>query len=396
MISALLLAAVLGAPAEPQDVLLVERFTGPGAKRAQAQVTRALAQAPTCRVAKAPGPEVTARLAGRLERAKRQVVLQLTVYRAHDGAELGAVRLAARSTAGLDKVIRARLNPELAPLLARARPPPPPPPVIAVAPPPPPSPPPPAAPPKVEAAAPAPTSDEPRGALLRLEAGVGFLNRQLYYTDDLFRAQQNYVLPFAPGARLGLVAHPGALLGPGLLEHFGLYAQALLHAPLESEDAAGQRFDTRSLQVAGGVEGTLDVGPLSAAATLGVGHQRYEVAGVEGGDAGVPEVRYLHLDAGARLRLELGPVALRAQGAYLHLLGMGALDDADWFPRAQGRGVEVAGALEWAPWSWLAVVAGVDVRRYFFAMRPEVGDARVAGGAVDQYLVTHVGAQLRL
>ncbi|MCB9651390.1 MAG: hypothetical protein H6730_33050 [Deltaproteobacteria bacterium] len=395
MISALLLAALLGAPVESQDVLLVERFTGPGAKRAQAQVTRVLAQAPTCRVATAPGPEVTARLVGRIERAKRQVVLQLTVYRAHDGAELGAVRLAARSTAGLDKVIRARLNPELAPLLARAKPPLPPPPVLAVAPPP--SPPPPAAPPaRVEVPAPTPTSDEPRGGLLRLEAGVGFLNRQLYYTDDLFRAQQNYVLPFAPGARLGLVAHPGVLFGPGLVEHFGLYAQALLHAPLESEDAAGQRFDTRSLQVAGGLEATLDLGPLSAAATLGVGHQRYTVAGVEGGDAGVPEVRYLHLDAGARLRLELGPVAVRGQGAYLHLLGVGALDDADWFPRAQGRGVEVAGALEWAPWPVLAVVAGVDVRRYFFTMRPEVGDARVAGGAVDQYLVTHVGAQLRL
>ena len=37
------------------------------------------------------------------------------------------------------------------------------------------------------------------------------------------------------------------------------------------------------------------------------------------------------------------------------------------------------------------VQVGVEVARYFFSMNSEPGDARVAGGAVDQYLSIAAG-----
>ena len=57
-----------------------------------------------------------------------------------------------------------------------------------------------------------------------------------------------------------------------------------------------------------------------------------------------------------------------------------------WFPRATGAGLDAGAMLTFHAKPWLELYARVDLRRYFFAMNPEVGDPWIAGGATDQYV----------
>jgi hypothetical protein len=107
----------------------------------------------------------------------------------------------------------------------------------------------------------------------------------------------------------------------------------------------------------------------------------------------VPAADYRQLRAGVGTRFPVSStMSLMAGADYLHLLSIGELREG-YFPQATGHGgYGYAGAAYALGWTrGLEARITVDLRRYVFAMNPEVGDTHVAGGAVDQYVGVNLG-----
>ncbi len=123
------------------------------------------------------------------------------------------------------------------------------------------------------------------------------------------------------------------------------------------------------------------------------GEHRFSIDGDQGmGGELLPDVTYRYARGGLDLRRPLGPrLALTGRAGYRHLLGTGDLGNAAWFPRATGAGLDGSAGVHLRVLSWLGMYARAEVRHYFFAMNPEVGDELIAGGAVDSYLGGAVG-----
>jgi hypothetical protein len=118
------------------------------------------------------------------------------------------------------------------------------------------------------------------------------------------------------------------------------------------------------------------------------GEHRFSIDGDEGmGGELIPDINYRYARGGLELRRPLGPrLALTGRAGYRHLLGTGDLGGDAWFPRATGKGLDGSAGVHLRVASWLGMYARAEVRHYFFAMNPEVGDELVAGGAVDSFL----------
>jgi hypothetical protein len=142
-----------------------------------------------------------------------------------------------------------------------------------------------------------------------------------------------------------------------------------------------------------GLGAGLDVGIRSARIGIVVtyGEQRFSVDDDPAMEL-LPDVTYRFARAGASFAMPLARrFSLLVTGGYRHLLGMGGMTDATWFPRATGAGIDVAAGVALHVTSWLDLHARLDTRRYFFAMNPEVGDPWIAGGATDDYIGGAIG-----
>jgi len=108
----------------------------------------------------------------------------------------------------------------------------------------------------------------------------------------------------------------------------------------------------------------------------------------------VAPVDYRHVRVGGGVRLPLsGGAAFTAGGHYLHILSAGEiLDEEKYFDGAAVGGEAFAAystPLGFAKGFDLRL--GLDLRRIVFAFSPAVEDARIAGGAIDQYIGLNIG-----
>jgi hypothetical protein len=241
---------------------------------------------------------------------------------------------------------------------------------------------------RADAAPDAPVDDEASWPWLRVEAEGGVLHRELTYTDDLFLVLRDYTLPAAFVARLGVELGLGALFGVEPTAGLTLFARGEW-APGVRSNAGSEAFPTRVWALDGAVRWWFRVAPVSFGPE--VGYQR-TVFELRDADSGVqrPDVPTLAVDAlrlGALIRADVGlGLYGTLRGAYLLPFDVGEMDDAGWFPRAQAHGLDLEVEVGWG--NELVEVAVVGAwRRWAYAMNPEPGDARVAGGAADDTLV---------
>ncbi|HEY0714180.1 MAG TPA: hypothetical protein VGF45_15975, partial [Polyangia bacterium] len=88
-------------------------------------------------------------------------------------------------------------------------------------------------------------------------------------------------------------------------------------------------------------------------------------------------------------------VALFGSAGYLHVLSKGTLTDEQRFPRATMYGGEASGGLSVAVGASFSLTATGGIRRFGIATNVVPGDAKVAGGAVDQTVWAGLGVTYR-
>ncbi len=223
-------------------------------------------------------------------------------------------------------------------------------------------------------------------APLWVALGVSLQSRDFSYEDDAFNALRPYEL--AGGAALAgeLRWYPAGHFTDGWLTHLGAETRVRYLVGVSSEDSEGNQFGTDSVDVHGGVRGRLPLGSHEIGLAVGVGHHSFSVELPDDGPD-LPNAGYTYLRAGADARFAL-PVDLQLYvgGAWRQVLSAGEIGDEDWFPNATQGGLDAHLSLGWAFISNLEVRLGAEYTRYFFSFNPEVGDLRVAGGALDQYI----------
>lgn len=382
-LAALAAVAALGwaAAASAQASVVVADFTGPRASLVRREVVAALERAPAARLADAPG----ARVEGQVERAGRLWRARVRVL-SGDGRELGAERFAARRPTALTRSVRRWARGALVDLVASEEPSAPSS-ARAVAPPRPaasPRPRPAEAPPGREASPEGPRSPAP----LSVWVGFSVVNRSFTYHDDIFGALVPYHLPAAPVAHLGAEWFPGGHVDLGPLAGLSVRAEGELAVGLESVGAGGATFGTDLWSLGIGLRYRLRVDDVELRADGGYRAQVFRIhpPGETQRPPDLPDIEIHAIRVGGGLRWDWGSgVFMFGHAAYLAPLAVGEIASEAWFPRASAGGVEgdVGMGLRVDDVELRGLFA---IRRFFYDMRSEPGDARVAGGAVDQYM----------
>jgi hypothetical protein len=226
---------------------------------------------------------------------------------------------------------------------------------------------------------------------LEIAGGAHVYRRDFNYNDNLLGGQQAYKLPAVPA--------PAVSVDYFFMPHFGATVGGEYSVALISQDTAGNKYKTSSLAYFIGGKARTWLGATEIGGHLAYAVNSFKVT-PESGDTSAPQVagvNYEQIRVGGSTRIPLTDKAAIIGGAsYLHLLSMGQIRK-EYFPNASGHGGEGFGGLAFAL-SWMKGLEGrvtADIRRYVFSMNPSVGDTRVAGGAVDQYIGLNLGVAYR-
>jgi hypothetical protein len=225
----------------------------------------------------------------------------------------------------------------------------------------------------------------PRVRRVRISVDDGPVMRQLRYVDD-WATDGNTVRDYdlvANAIGVSVAARP-LLAVPA-----ELYARGELVIGVSgSQGPDDEVYSTRSSEIQLGalLGGTL--GRVNAGIAIAAGQHSFTIAD-EMSTRGelVPDTRYRYVRLGGAVGVPLGSrVNVTADAGYRMLTTSGDLASTTWFPWATGDGVDASLGVDVRVTQTIHAYVRGSVRRYFFAMNPEPGDALVVGGAIDQYL----------
>ncbi len=326
--------------------------------------------------------DLSAFIGGEIERDDRELQISYEVYGGSDGEALGSGESSSNRVSSLARVLRR----DLEPLLEKAHAP---------------------GAPTASSEAPAPRNEASSGeaAAARsetkredssraksgvpseraLELALGFQwgLRDFGYKDDVFSQLRAYEHLGVTALSARLLWYPGAHFTSGLAANIGLDAQFDLGIGLGTETADGaSTFGTSAMNLAASLRGRLPLGPHELGLFAGIAVDRFAL---EGAETLFPNASYLSLRPGLAGRFWLGDaLSLSPHFAWRVVLDAGDVTGADWFPRASVGGLDAGLVVGLRIVGPLEAQLAVAYRRYFFSMNPEMGDARVAGGALDQ------------
>ena len=237
--------------------------------------------------------------------------------------------------------------------------------------------------------------DSGRPEALLVSVGPRVLTRSLSYTQDIYRRNSKYTLPGAPELGLAVDFYPAALSQSGFIANLGLTAAVAYMLPVVTSPSPSGvgNYGTYSLSWSVGAKVRL---PLGLFATVAYGDQRYQLTPKGGAsmlDVPMVDYRFVRIGAGARFRVT-PDVSVMANLGYLRCLGLGQIGGVGYFPHGTGAAFEAGAAVGYRINNMLEIQGGGDIRRYglaFHVTRAEYdanpATTRVAGGAVDQYLM---------
>lgn len=248
----------------------------------------------------------------------------------------------------------------------------------------------------------APTpGDRPENLLGReiIDAHLGFDlgGRFFSYNDGLSSNLRDYDVFGAPQIFLQAGVYPFSGMDTPVLQGLGIVGDFRIALGLGSETADGAQVDTtwyrwdagiRLRQPLGSVE-TADDRRVILGLTGTIGQDSFTLEAPGLLQAELPSVSYTFLRVGLDAWFPAGPIWLTLKGGYLGAVSAGEVYDR--FTATSIGGIDLGGGIS------IPIVAGLDARimaeyvRWFYAYEPEVGDAFIAGGALDQYIHLQVG-----
>jgi hypothetical protein len=240
------------------------------------------------------------------------------------------------------------------------------------------------------------------GRWLELAAGARGFSRSLTYNDQVTSGLRQYQLALGPAVVVDVAFYPLALAVTGPAANIGLVAeieQAVATSSQLATDSTfpnGATFPTSMHQFAGGIRYRIPIGASQIGAAAGFGEHAFWFTGAERDQLDIPNMIYRFVRAGLDARLAVTPdFSIGAGAGYRHVLNQGGPIRTD-FPHLTVAGVDVDVRAAYAFTRTIEARLQADLRRYFYDMRSIRGDARIAGGAVDQYLSVAVLLALTL
>jgi hypothetical protein len=239
--------------------------------------------------------------------------------------------------------------------------------------------------PAVEASASVTVATAPSVQRVRISIDDGPVMRRLRYVDD-WATDGNTVRDYdlvANAIGVSVAVRPLPELPAEL------YARGELVVGVSgSQGPNDDVYATRSSELQFGALLGGSIGRVHTAIAIAAGQHSFTIAD-EMSTHGelVPDTRYRYTRLGGAIGVPLGSrIHLLADAGYRMLSTSGDLASTTWFPWATGDGVDAMLAVDVRVTRTIHAYVRGSVRRYFFAMNPEPGDALVVGGAVDQYL----------
>jgi len=240
-----------------------------------------------------------------------------------------------------------------------------------------------------------PTASATGSRWLELAVGARGFSRNLAYNQLVSPGVRQYQLPLGPAAVLDVAFYPFALASDGPAAGIGLVAAIEQAVGTSSQLAAdgtfpnGATFPTSMREFAGGIRYRipLDAWQLGAAVTGGE-HAFWFTSGAGADRAAldIPNAIYRFVRGGVDVRVAVtADLSLAAGAGYRHVLNQGG-DIRNGFPHLTVAGVDANVRAGYAITRSVEARVQADVRRYFYDMHSIAADARIAGGAVDQYL----------
>lgn len=223
-----------------------------------------------------------------------------------------------------------------------------------------------------------------RPVALRATAGIRLFSRRLFWVDNIFAQLSKYRLGLGPAIAIDAEWFPGAHFAKkGVLPHIGLQFAVDFAVGISSLGPDGTRYGTSALRLRTGLVGRIPLGALELRPHLGLGLQNFAIAQGAMGAAkpNIPDVNYTTLRFGLGTRINVASsFALLGGFAYQAPLSTGEM--GKFFPRLSVGGLDthVGFALTFGK---LEIRLVGDYTRYWYSLKPEPGDAYVAGGALD-------------
>ncbi len=236
-------------------------------------------------------------------------------------------------------------------------------------------------------------------------------SRKLTYNDDLFGLLRGYSLALGPAFGINGSWFPAAHFTKNFAAHIGIDGMFERAFAIDSRrrrpdavpgEGDAEIFPTRSQTWYVGLRGRYPVGDHFFSAFGGFGGHDFVVQpsgpSVPGTDntPQIPKVNYRYVRLGLSARLAVaGGLYVAVRGAYRILTSLGGIGDTIWFPRASAGAADAEFEVGYRVFDGLEIRVSVDWRRYWYTMNPVLGDAWIAGGAVDQYFGGTLGVAWR-
>ncbi len=240
-----------------------------------------------------------------------------------------------------------------------------------------------------------------RPAAVDIEFDFIFVHRNLSWNEDQVGNLRDYTLAFGPGIQTKFQYFPGAHFTSGIGAQFGIDFEWQWLFDFDSTRDDGISFPTEAQQFLVGARWRYPTGRWEPTIIANYGIHKFEfgVSAPPVTTAGIPGVKYEFVRAGAGFRVAAGKdenFIVVVNGAYRYLLSAGGIQSTQWFPEANGHGMDALVMFAYGLPKGFEVRLGLDYRRYWFDLNPVPPDPPyVAGGALDQYWGLSIGAAWR-
>lgn len=219
-------------------------------------------------------------------------------------------------------------------------------------------------------------------ALFVLQASAEAGLRRFDYVDRITPQLRSYDLSAAPLFSVAGELYPLRRLRIPVVSGLGIvgdYARAVALESGEQGAQVGTSWQTYDVALREQL-------PVGAIALLGaeVGYGAIDFRFDQAPDAAalLPSVGYRFVRTGLDARLAFGPIAVFGGGGYLAVLSTGPI--GTFFPHEHVGGIEARLGVAYTLASRIELSLSASYTRFFYTVDPVVGDANVAGGALDQ------------